>query len=90
MASNDARAYALEWEFAIWYASMYSSMSPAHRLTGFDRAPRSLRKGRRFRLAPRGRKADRPRRAASVRIPLDSAGHSATTRPPIPEHPAAI
>ena len=25
-----------------------------------------------------------------VRIPLDSAAHSATTRPPVPEHPAAI
>ena len=25
-----------------------------------------------------------------LRIPLDSAAHSATTRPPVPEHPAAI
>ena len=27
---------------------------------------------------------------AFLRIPLDSAAHSATTRPPVPEHPAAI
>ncbi len=29
-------------------------------------------------------------REVPVRIPLDSAAHSATTRPPVPEHPAAI